>query len=65
MHNAPTAKCCHCGQVRSGTLWQPEQNPPDSLTLYSHTYCPICLQKAMLEIDHLSDELGLEMRKAS
>ena len=64
MRNAPIAKCCHCGQIRSGTRWQQEQHPPDGPTLYSHTYCPTCLQKAMMEIDHISEDLGIEMRKA-
>ncbi len=65
MLESPTAKCCHCGQIRSGSVWQPEQNPPNSLVRYSHTYCPVCLQKVLMELDSLGDDFGLEIRKAS
>lgn len=64
MREAPIAKCCDCGRIRSGSHWQPEPNPQDSLVLYSHTYCPVCLQKAMMEIEQLSDKAGLELLKA-
>ena len=66
MYNAPIiAKCCYCGQIRAGTRWQQEQSPSDHLAIYSHTYCPVCLQKAMLELDYISEEHANEMRKAS
>ena len=65
MREAPIAKCCDCGRIRSGTRWLQEQNPPDGLVLYSHTYCPVCLQKAMMEIERISDDLAVEMRKVS
>ena len=64
MRIAPIAKCCHCGQVRTGTRWQHEQNPPDSVAIYSHTYCPVCLQKAMMELEHVQEDMALEMRQA-
>ena len=64
MHEAPIAKCCDCGRIRAGAHWQPETSTLEGLVLYSHTYCPVCLQKAMMEIDLLSDEAGIQMLKA-
>jgi hypothetical protein len=45
------AKCSRCGRIKVNSNWLKE---PDFLThdtLYSHTYCPECLQAEMATVE--------------
>jgi hypothetical protein len=64
MEQAHIVKCCECGQIRVGTRWQQERMQADRLVIYSHTYCPPCLQRVLQEFDEYGQVSPSEMRKA-
>ncbi len=64
MRQALIVKCCECGQIRTGTRWQQERKQPDRLVIYSHTYCPVCLQRVLQEFDQFGQINPSELRKA-
>ncbi|GMW00052.1 MAG: hypothetical protein AMXMBFR84_11900 [Candidatus Hydrogenedentota bacterium] len=44
-------QCCDCKRIRLNGNWKRFHVPVPSTTLVSHSYCPECLDKALLEID--------------
>lgn len=46
-------KCCLCKAVKTGAGWVREEHEDANAVLYSHGYCPSCLEGMLLELDSL------------
>ncbi len=45
------AKCCVCGKIRTGSIWIDEPENITKKVIHSHTYCPMCLEKVLAELE--------------
>ncbi len=53
MHQVIIAKCCICGKIRKGTEWiEGTEIIPANKVLFSHTYCPVCLEAVLKELEN-------------
>jgi hypothetical protein len=44
-------QCCVCKRFRQGARWRDKQIPKRSHEAVSHSYCPVCAQKLLLEME--------------
>ena len=44
-------KCCVCHRIREGNEWTGRIVEEDAGTIFSHGYCPECLDKACADLD--------------
>jgi len=57
-------RCAECRRVRDGNNWVDDddrQNLNDGMIVYSHGYCPECLDIAVLDIEVDGDEVRLRL----
>jgi UTP-glucose-1-phosphate uridylyltransferase len=55
MHQVIIAKCCVCGKIRTGKKWVEDAEFLQDKILYSHTYCPTCLERVLAELEQESE----------
>ncbi len=47
-------KCCCCQRISTDLGWEYEVIPVGEGKRYSHGYCPVCLEAAVLEVEELA-----------
>ncbi len=53
-------KCCECQRIRLNNAWIPEHEVPVADALFSHGYCPECLDKMMAQVEAWDPALDLK-----
>ena len=44
-------QCCVCKRFREGSRWRDKEIPKRKRVTISHSYCPVCAQKLLLEME--------------